>query len=145
MMKLTPNQRPYVIGAALALIAILLLRKKSSAAAEATAITTESQTAGTPTYQNSQYFAWANRLEQAMFDVGTDEDAIFSVFSQLRNNADFLKLKQAFGVSNYTGGYVPGFLSDDLSLDGWIQQEFDNSAINQLNTILANKGITYRI
>lgn len=145
MMKLTPKQRPYVIGAALTLIAILLLRRKTSAAQEATAVNTETQQAGQPTYQNSQYFAWANRLEQAMFDVGTDEDAIFSVFSQLRNNADFLKLKQAFGVRNYTGGYVPGFLSDDLSLDGWIQQELDNSEIVQLNNILANKGISYRI
>lgn len=144
-MKLTPQQKPYVIGGALVLIIILLFRRKSAAAQEQQALTNESTAAGTATYPSSQYFAWANRLEQAMFDVGTDEDAIISVFGNLKNNADFLALKTAFGVRNYTGGFVPGFLSDDLSLDGWLQQELDSSEIAQLNNILANKGITYRI
>ena len=108
---------------------------------EEQALTAES---GTTTYPDSQFYAWANRLEQAMFDVGTDEDAIIDVFTAIRNNADFVKLKQAFGVRNYTGGFVPGFLSDDLSLDGWLAQELDSSEINELNSLLARKGITYR-
>ena len=144
-MKLTPKQKPYLIGGALMLILILLFRKKSAAAQEQQALTNESTAAGTTNFPASQFFAWANRLEQAMFDVGTDEDAIVAVFGNLINNADFLALKTAFGVRNYTGGFVPGFLSDDLSLDGWLQQELDNSEIAQLNNILANKGITYRI
>ena len=144
-MKLTPKQKPYVIGGALALIAILLFRKRNLAAEEASALTNESAQAGTPSYSSSQFYAFANRLEQAMFDIGTDEDAIFQVFGSLNNNADFLALKSAFGVRNYTGGFVPGFLSDDLSLDGWLQQELDSSEIAQINNSLANKGITYKI
>jgi hypothetical protein len=144
-MKLTPKQKPYVIGGALALIAILLFRKKTPEQQEANELATETANAGNPTYNNSQFFAFANRLEQAMFDIGTDEDAIFSVFNSLNNNADFLALKSAFGVRNYTGGFVPGFLSDDLTLDGWLAQELDSSEIAELNKILSNKGITYRI
>lgn len=144
-MKLTKQQRPYVIGGIAAILLILLFRRKTNAQAEASALQTEAGTSGNATYAQSQYFAWANRLEQAMFDIGTDEDAVFSVFNQLRNNADFLALKQAFGVRQYTGGYLPGFLSDELSLDGWIQQEFDSDEIDELNNILSSKGITYRI
>jgi len=129
--------------AAIAVIYFLFFRKKRSEVLEQQALLQEGSST-TPTYPNSQYFAWANRLEQSMFDIGTDEDAIFSVFSYLRNNGDFIKLKQAFGVREYTGGFLPGFLSPDLSLDGWIQEELDSSEIQQLNNILKNKGITYR-
>lgn len=144
-MKLTPKQKPYLYGAIGALILILLFRKRGgAAAAEAQALQTEASQ-GQATYPNSQFLAWANRLEQAMFDVGTDEDAIFEIFSQLRNNTDFLTLKAAFGVRNYTGGFLPGMVSDDLSLDGWIQQELDSSERAELNNILSQRGITYRI
>ncbi len=143
--RMKKELKPYIFGAAAALIFILLFRRKSQAAQESAALTTESQSAGQPTFPSSQFFAWANRLEQAMFDIGTDEDAIFDVFNRLRNNADFLALKAAFGVRNYTGGFVPGFLSDDLSLDGWISQELDSSEIAQLNNILRSKGITYSL
>lgn len=133
---------PFLIGGS-ALIAIyfLFFRRKKSEVEEQQALTAE---AGSTTYPDSQFYAWANRLEQSMFDIGTDENAIFEVFGSLRNNADFVKLKQAFGIRNYTGGYVPGFLSDDLSLDGWIAQELDSSEISALNSILQRKGITYR-
>lgn len=138
------NLIPFLIGGS-ALIAIYLIffRRKKSEVLEEQALTQEAGS-GSTSYPDSQFYAWANRLEQSMFDVGTDEDAIFDVFGSLRNNSDFIKLKQAFGVRNYTGGYVPGFLSDDLSLDGWIAQELDGSEINELNSILARKGITYR-
>jgi hypothetical protein len=131
-------------GAALAIIYFLFFRKKRSEVLEQQALQQEGGST-TPTYPNSQYFAWANKLEQSMFDVGTDEDAIYDVFSKLKNNGDFIKLKQAFGVREYTGGFVPGFLSPDLSLDGWLQQELDSSEILQLNNILKNKGIIYRV
>lgn len=144
-MKITPKQKPYLYGAIGALILVFLFRKKGgAAAAEAQALQTEAAQ-GQPTYPNSQFLAWANRLEQAMFDIGTDEDAIFEIFAQLRNNTDFLTLKAAFGIRNYTGGFLPGLVSGDLSLDGWIQQELDSSEISELNSILSENGITYRI
>jgi hypothetical protein len=130
-------------GGAAYLLYFLFFRKKKAQLLEEQAITTEAGSTSA-TYPDSQFYAWANRLENAMFDIGTDEDAIVSIISSLRNNADFLKLKQAFGTREYTGGFLPGFVSPDLTLDGWIQQELDGSDINELNTILSRKGITYR-
>lgn len=130
-------------GGAILAIYLLYFRRKKSEVMEEQALTQEAGS-GSTSYPDSQFYAWANRLEQSMFDVGTDEDAIVEIFSALRNNSDFIKLKQAFGVRNYTGGFVPGFLSDDLSLDGWIAQELDSSEINEINSILSRKGITYR-
>ncbi len=138
------NLIPIVLGGAgILAIYLLFFRRKKSEVLEEQALTQEAS-GGSTSYPDSQFYAWANRLEQAMFDVGTDEDAIFDIFGSLRNNSDFLKLKQAFGIRNYTGGFVPGFLSDDLSLDGWIAQELDGSEINEINSILSRKGITYR-
>ena len=137
---------PYILGGgALLAIYLIFFKKDKAEVMEENALEEEAASGGSTTYPDSQFYAWANRLEQAMFDIGTDEDAIVEIFSALRNNSDFIKLKQAFGIRNYTGGFVPGFLSDDLSLDGWLAQELDSSEINEINTILSNNGITYRI
>jgi hypothetical protein len=136
---------PLYIGAGLGLYLLyfLFFRRKQSDVAEQQALQQEGSSSA-PTYPASQFYGWANRLENAMFDIGTDENAIFEVFGSLRTNGDFIKLKQAFGIREYSGGFLPGFVSPDLGLDGWIQQELDGSEINELNAILQRKGITYR-
>jgi hypothetical protein len=136
---------PIYIGAGLGLYLLyfLFFRRKQSDVAEQQALQQEGSSSAA-TYPDSQFYGWANRLENAMFDIGTDENAIFEVFGSLRTNGDFIKLKQAFGVREYSGGFLPGFVSPDLGLDGWIQQELDGSEINELNAILQRKGITYR-
>jgi hypothetical protein len=141
------KNKPYIIGglAAVALYFVFFRRKKTPEEQEAGQLETETAQAGTPTYPNSQYFGLANTLEQAMFDLGTDEDSIFFVFNQLQNNADFLKLKQAFGTRQYSGGALPVWFNEDLTLEGWLTQELDSDERQQLNSILASKGITYRI
>jgi hypothetical protein len=136
---------PIYIGAGIGLYLLyfLFFRRKKSDVAEEQALQQEGSSSA-PTYPTSQFYGWANRLENAMFDIGTDENAIFEVFGSLRTNGDFIKLKQAFGIREYSGGFLPGFVSPDLGLDGWIQQELDGSEINELNAILQRKGITYR-
>jgi len=135
---------PLYIGiGAVAILYWIFFRRKKSDVMEEQALQQEGSS-NNPTYPASQFYGWANRLENAMFDIGTDENAIFEVFGSLRTNGDFIKLKQAFGVREYTGGYLPGFVSPDLGLDGWIQQELDGSEISELNAILQRKGITYR-
>ena len=84
------KNKKYIMYGAAAILLFFLFRKKGSAAQEANLLNQESQNAGTKTFPNSQYFAFANRLEQAMFDWGTDEAAILDVFNQLKNNADYL-------------------------------------------------------
>lgn len=146
-MKLKKEQKPYLIGALAAafLYFVFFRRKTSPEQQEAGQLTQEAAQAGSATYPNSQFYAWANVLEEAMFDLGTDEDSIFYVFSQLNNNADFLKLKQAFGTRAYSGGALPVWFNEDLTLEGWLTQELDSAERQQINSILANKGITYRI
>jgi hypothetical protein len=143
-MKMTPKQKPYVIGGALALLAFLILRKKDPDRAEATALANEATTAGKKSYADSQYYAWSNRLESTMFDWGTNEDSLYSVFRSLKNNADFIALKEAFGMRTYTGGIVPGFFYGKYSLDQWIEEELNPEEIALVNNILSSKGITYR-
>jgi hypothetical protein len=138
------NKQKIVIGSILAVAMLLIFRKKSTAQQEQDALQNESSNAGTPSYPNSQYFAWANQLETAMFDWGTDEAAIFNIFEQLNNNADFLKLKQAFGTRNYSGGIVP-FIYGSYTLDEWFAEELNQTDIATINSILASKGIIYRV
>lgn len=135
----------YLVKGGIGLALLYLFTRSSKAAQEQQSLNQESSQAGTPTYPNSQYQAWANRLEQAMFDWGTEEETIFEIFSSLQNNADFLKLKLAFGTRTYTGGVLPGFFNDKLSLDAWLQQELDESELARVNQILSSKGITYRV
>lgn len=95
-------------------------------------------------FPKSQYAAMATKLEQAFFDIGSDEAAVYNVFRQLKNNDDFLQLKKAYGVRQYTGGLVPGFLSGKLDLDGWIAQELNENEIKYINGILSARSIIYR-
>jgi hypothetical protein len=93
-----------------------------------------------PSYQNSQYYIFADTLYSAMqsdwynpFDYGTDEDGVKSVMEKMRNDADVLKLVQAFGKK------------DGYTLQQWIAEDF--SAEDKqiyVNGPLANRGIKYR-
>ena len=148
--NIKPEYRPYIIGGAAALVLYYLLfrKKKLLPTAEETAVQQETQQAaqtGAPTYPQSQYNTWANQLESSMFDWGTDENTIFAVFKNLKNNSDYLKLFQAFGKREYTGGIAPGFFYPSYDLTQWLREELDDTDINKINSELQAKGITYRI
>ena len=93
-----------------------------------------------PSYPLSQYDTWANNLYMAMdsswynpFSWGTTEDLIIQTFQKLNNNADYLKLTTAFGTK------------DGYTLTEWLVDELSQSYIDQLNSILSQKGIIYKI
>ena len=95
------------------------------------------------TYPNSQYNSFASSIEIAGFDVGTDEDAIYSVFRKLNNNADFLALSKAWGKPNrrvYEWG-----IGRDMSLSQFLRYEMSDREIQKINSILTSKGIKYRV
>lgn len=148
--NIKPEYRPYLIGGAAALILYyILFRKKKllpdaqaqqSAQEEAQAVQTNA-----PTYPNSQYSTYANQLESAMYDIGTDENTIIAVFKAIKNDADYLKLFNAFGKRTYTGGYFPGYFYGEYDLTQWIREELSESDIQSINNGLAQKGIKYRI
>jgi len=95
------------------------------------------------TYPLSQYNTFADKLEQAMFDIGTNETAVYNVFKALKNNLDFIELKKAFGERKYTGGVLPYWAYGSLNLNKWIAEEMSQSEISNINTILNNNGIKY--
>lgn len=115
---------------------------RAEAAAVETELSQEVKKTGL-TYPESQYKSFASQIEIAGFDVGTDEDAIYSVFSKLKNNADFLALTQAWGKPNrkvYDWG-----IGRDMTLAQYIRYEMSESEVRKINTILNSKGIKYRV
>jgi hypothetical protein len=93
-------------------------------------------------YPLSNYNVWADELQAAMFDTGTDEDTIFSIFERLKNIRDLLQLIKSFGVRTY---YVFGISQGDYNLAQWFQEELSTSDIEEINSILHAKNITYSL
>jgi len=94
-------------------------------------------------YADSQYRTFANTIETAGFDTGTDEDAIYSTFRKLKNNTDYLKLLNAWGKPNrkvYEWG-----VGRNMTLPQYIRWEMNDSEVKKVNDILKSKGITYRV
>lgn len=95
------------------------------------------------TYPLSQYSNFANIIETAGFDVGTDEAAIYNVFRLLKNNADYLQLTKAWGKPTrkiYDWGF--GY---DMTLPQYIRWEMDAKEAGRINAILKSKNIKYRV
>lgn len=94
------------------------------------------ETGENPTLSSASYTAYANQLynafRQHMFGWGTDEDAIYNVFSQMNNTSDVYKLIKVFGTK------------DGKTLEVYIRSELNNRELRKLNTILSNKGIAYQ-
>lgn len=80
----------------------------------------------------SKYGDLANRLFAAMKGVGTDDNTIMQVFSNLGNDLDFLELNKAFGIR------------DDEDLTTWIQGE-GNSLSTKINKYLRSRNIKYSV
>lgn len=82
-------------------------------------------------YSDSDYVNLANKLYVAMKGVGTDEDAIFSVFLLMNTESDVRKLVNAFGTKKKE------------TLSEWLLGDLSTNDINKINSILAEKGINY--
>jgi len=99
-------------------------------------------------YPLSQYATFAKVIDTAGFGAGTDEQAIYSVFKKLNNNADYLQLLKAWGnptrqvYPDYFLFYSTGF---KMTLPQYLRDDMSNDEIKVINNILAAKGITYRI
>lgn len=96
-----------------------------------------------PSYADSQYKTFANTIETAGFDVGTDEAAIYSTFRKLKNNTDYLKLLNAWGKPNRTV-YEWG-VGRKMTLPQYIRWEMNDAEVKKVNDILKSKNITYRV
>jgi hypothetical protein len=97
-----------------------------------------------PTYTQAQYEGFANAIVQAVWDCGTDEDAIYNVMQSLQNDADVLKLIQVYGIREYKGCFENFFSLVSRSLTATLSSELDASEKREVNNILKSKGITYQ-
>jgi hypothetical protein len=100
----------------------------------------------------SQYRDLADGIQKAFMPyeslgIGTDEAAIFNIFRMLKNNDDFLLLKNQYGIREYVDYTVNPFGTKyNFNMSQAINFEDEGSEMkNRINNILKVKGITYRI
>jgi len=94
-----------------------------------------------PSYKDSQYATWASQLFSAFEGYQSDESAVYRVFVNMKNDADVLKLINAYGireVSSGKGNPEPNFKG---TLAGAIAEEMDTEEVKEINIILAKRGI----
>jgi hypothetical protein len=96
-----------------------------------------------PSYNGSQYRAFADSLFEAMSGMGTDEEEIFNVFRQMKNTLDVLLLTKAFDIRDYTDDKFIIFNIKAMNLNQWLSAELSTSNKKELNKILSSKGIKY--
>jgi len=108
----------------------------------------QSEKAQKQSYPDSVYQGWCNAIATAVFGSGTDEDTIYDIFRRLKNNTDYLKLVKAWGnpkrqvFPDWFVFYSTGF---KMTLPEVLRYDMDKNEIKKINTILANKGIKYRV
>jgi len=107
------------------------------------------------THSDSEFEGLAERLVQAMNDCGTDEEAVYDVFRQIKNGVDIRKLVSIFGVRYYTPCAATSPISytkwlwDDKSFGGnisaWLGYDLTSSEIAKINSILKGNGVNYSL
>jgi len=86
-----------------------------------------------PSYQSSDYKRFSDRLIVAMDGAGTDEDIIYNIYNYMHNDADMVRLNQAFGVRQQS------------TLNEWLKGDLSSEAIGRINDLLRERGISKTI
>ena len=139
-----------VLGASYLTYRVLdkLLKKKPDDLQEPAAAQTElarlAQMGIYPTHSNAEFESYSNAIVQAVWDCGTDEDAITNVIEQMNNEADIYALIAVYGVRAYKGCFEGWFTLVERSLTGTLSSELDASEKSDINDILAQRGIAFR-
>lgn len=96
------------------------------------------------TITNTQASIFANNIYESMDGWGTYEETIVDTFKKLKNNADFLAVNKAYGTRTVFSRtwFVPDQTSTMIPA---LHDELSQYWIDEVNKILDNKGITYRI
>jgi hypothetical protein len=92
-----------------------------------------------PSFPRSQYKAFADTIQQENLSWDTDEEKIYGIFKQMKNDLDITLLVEAFGERRpqftvNTGMALAPFLNEDLS----------KSEMQKINNILISKNIKFR-
>ena len=99
-----------------------------------------------PTITKAQAESFSNSLVQAFSNCGTDEDAVYAIMRQLKNEADVYLLIATYGVRHYSGcGWWNVFSSGQtVSLSAAISDELDVLEKTNVNSILNKNGIKFQ-
>lgn len=94
-----------------------------------------------PSYTDSEYSSMANKVYTAFDGYTSDPVAVGWVMARMKNDADVLKLINAYGVRTISSG--KGNPTPDFSgtMSSAITDELSTSEVIQLNKILQQRGI----
>ncbi len=99
-----------------------------------------------PSYPDSQYKSWANIILNALNATGgcfADPITVSSIIGKTKNDVDWLKLVNAFGIKEITGC---GFVSNrQCTLQQGMNWKLERPTINILNNFFQNRGSKYRL
>jgi len=97
------------------------------------------------TITKAQAASFASSIWAAMDGYVTDEDAIFAIFRQLKNDADFAEVANAHGTREVSSGAWNPEPNFNGSMAAALTSELATSDKATINKILADKKITYRV
>lgn len=97
-----------------------------------------------PTASDVQYKTWADSIHSAMNGYGSDEEAIFNVMRNMKNEADVIMLIRAFDVRTISSGRFN--VEPDLThaLPAAMTSELSSGEIKEVNDILLARGIRFQ-
>lgn len=98
-----------------------------------------------PTLSDSQISGIANNLFQAMDGYGVDEDSVLHELAKINNEADWLSVKDKFGVRTISSGFGNPTANPTGSLMELLSIKLDPEYKTASNNMLARKGIKNRI
>lgn len=101
-----------------------------------------------PSYVNSQYETWSGELVSAFNGCGTDFNTVLNIFNNIQNEADLTKLISSYGTRKFNKcmSWIHFFGDSqwDQNLGAAMANKLSSNELNQINNILASKGIKYR-
>lgn len=89
-------------------------------------------------FEQTQYSAYADKLESAMTGFSDNEKSIYAIIGKLNNKSDVLSLIKAFGQRRQS------FSVGGANLITWFNNRLESSEIAEINDILSRKGIDYQ-
>lgn len=141
MMKLPPQVKWVLIGLAVVVVLVIVYyfwsgsakRKDTKSSNDLVDRVNKEIDPKQLTLTDQQALSMADALESAMTTWwGTDEDAIYDVFSKCYTRSDVLKIVGAFGTRN------------GENLTQWLRGDLNKDEMKVLNDLLTNKGINYQ-
>lgn len=92
-----------------------------------------------PSFPRSQYKSFADVIHSENLSFNTDEEKIYGIFKQMKNDLDITLLVEAFGERR------PQFTLNNVGLVAFLNEDLSKSEIEEINKILIAKNIKFRI